>query len=279
MSYTACKFTLDPFYPFNEILIAELSDYPFESFTEEDQIVTAYIPTKDFDAKILETLNVPDMEGLTCSIETIEIPKENWNQKWEESFSPVTVSDFCIIRAPFHEAQANFKYELIIEPKMSFGTGHHATTQMMIEGMSEIDMTGKSVLDMGSGTGVLAILADKMGSVDIKAIDIEDWAFVNIKENIERNSVKQVEAFLGGAEIIEEINESYDLLLANINKNILLRDMLVYYKHMNEKSNLLLSGFFKHDADEIITHAEKLGLNYLKTYINEDWCCILFDKS
>lgn len=280
MSYTECKFKVSPYIPYNEILIAQLAEFPFESFTEnEDEgILSAFIVKTDYTEDIKKYCEDLQFEGVEIDFESIEIPKENWNKQWEESFDPVNINDFCIIRAPFHEKQSGFKYEIIIEPKMSFGTGHHATTQMMVEAMSTISFVDKTVLDMGSGTGVLAILADMLGALNVDAIDIEEWAFENIQENIERNKATNVNSYLGDAALLKSLKQKYDVVLANINKNILLADMDIYDSKLKNGGDLFLSGFFVYDADDLNSCLDEMGYKLnLKTSI-DDWCCLHFKK-
>ncbi len=222
MNYIECTFELAPFHPFNEILVAQLSDLPFESFVEEDPIVKAYIQEKDFDLKLLDAVDLLKSDLVSIRWNHTEIAKENWNAKWEKSFDAVEVGQFCLVRAPFHPSNDKFKFEIIIEPKMSFGTGHHETTQLMIEGMQSLQLLNKRVWDMGSGTGILAILADKMGAAEVHAVDIEEWAAENMKENVERNECKRVHTYLGDIDWVED-KGAFDCILANINKNILLQ--------------------------------------------------------
>jgi ribosomal protein L11 methyltransferase len=278
MSYTECRFKLEPFQPYNEIIVTELAELGFESFTESESEVQAYILGDLFTEKVLEQCKQIRYEGVSICLDIIEIEKENWNQKWEESFDPVEIGDFCIIRAPFHEVKSSFKYEINIEPKMSFGTGHHATTQLMVKAMSKLDLTEKTVLDMGSGTGVLAILADFMKARKVDAIDIEDWAYENIKENLERNKTEIVLPFLGDAEFLKRMSVEYDFVLANINKNILLADLEVYDSKLKPGGQILLSGFFTYDANELINFLSKLNYKLLANNSLEDWCCLQFIK-
>lgn len=281
MSYTECRFTINPFKPYNEIVVAQLAEYNFESFTENENETTlsAFIVDEEFTKTVKEYCENLAYEGVEMSFEAIKIAKENWNKQWEESFDPVTIDDFCIIRAPFHAVKKGFKHEIIIEPKMSFGTGHHATTQMMVKAMSTIDFAGKSVLDMGSGTGVLAILADQLGAKPIDAIDIEEWAFENIQENIDRNDAPNVKPYLGDATMLNTIKLKYEVILANINKNILLADMKVYDSKLMSGGDLFLSGFFTYDAEDLIECLSNLNYSLKKKGSIEDWCCLHFIKA
>ncbi|KAA3650323.1 MAG: 50S ribosomal protein L11 methyltransferase [Bacteroidetes bacterium] len=278
MSYLECKFRLNPFEPYNEIIVAQLSELGFESFAETNDEVLAYIQLAEFNESIKNACSEMAFQGVEIAFEMKEIPKENWNQKWENSFEPVLIDDFCIIRAPFHQAKSDFKHEIIIEPKMSFGTGHHATTQLMVKLMSSIKIEGSKVIDMGSGTGVLAILAAKMKASQVDAIDIEEWAFENIQENIERNDTLMVKPYLGGAEVLNQMNKTYDVFLANINKNILLRDIPLYDLKINKGGSLLLSGFFVFDAEELVLFMEKMNYKLLSSDALQDWSCLHFKK-
>lgn len=279
MNYIECVFTLYPYRPFNEIVVAQLSEIGFESFTEEEKSsrLKAYIQEDAFTLAVMnEALSYFDAE-LNYELEVNNIEKENWNQKWEENFESVSVGNFCYVRAPFHEEKNNFQYEIIIEPKMSFGTGHHQTTQMMIELMEDVAFERKKVLDMGSGTGILAILAKKMQAERTIAIDIEDWAYENMKENFERNGVV-AEAFLGGEELILELGLTYDVLIANINKNILLKQFANYDRHLNVGGELLLSGFYESDAEDLLSAPELSKYTKTKQLTKEGWCSLKLKK-
>lgn len=278
MNFIELKFKLQPFYPFQEILVAKLSDYNFNSFVEEEPFLMAYIEEKDYDSKFVDLLELDELETLSYEVEEKVIEKENWNKKWEESFEAVIVSDFCSIRAPFHPPITTTKFEIIIEPKMSFGTGHHETTKMMIRQMQQLNLTDKTVLDMGSGTGVLAILAEKMQSALIHAIDIEEWAFENMNENFEKNGCKRCKGYLGDVSTLDALNFTYDLILANINKNILLNDLPRYIRQLSNTGVLILSGFFHYDNAELIDAAKRLGLDLVRQYKEEDWSSLSFVK-
>ena len=279
MDYIEVSLKLNPFRPFNEILVAQLGELPFDSFLEEedDSLVKAYILEDDFVEADLLAAFAPfeGMVEIEHSVQKIE--KVNWNQKWEENFDAVEVGNFCYVRAPFHVEKPTFLHEIVIEPKMSFGTGHHQTTQMMIELMEKIDFKGKTVLDMGSGTGILAILAKKMGAAEVEAIDIEEWSYENMKENFERNNV-QVSAYHGGEEVIGTVGKQYDVIIANINKNILLSQFETYNRHLNNKGFLLLSGFYVTDAADVVA-AEHLNTFETKAQIDkETWCGLKLQK-
>ena len=277
-NYIECTFELAPFEPFHEILIAQLSDLPFESFVEEEPVVKAYIQSEEFDLKLLDSIDLLKSDLVTIRWSHKEIEKENWNAKWEQSFEPVEVGDFCIVRAPFHESKPNFTHEIIIEPKMSFGTGHHETTQLMIEGMKPLKLDGKRVWDMGSGTGILAILAEKMGAAEVHAVDIEEWAAENMKENVQRNNCKNVHTYLGDIDWVDGKGE-FDCILANINKNILIRQFDTYIQHLNSGGHLLLSGFFPSDVSDFEALLDQYKLVLRNSLSHSDWAMLHLQKA
>lgn len=275
MAYLQLSLNLEPYAPFDEIIIAQLAEMGFESFTQEEPILNAFIAEVEYTKAIEEQLNrlEEDFEVIQ-SIEKKILPKENWNQQWESNFEPISISDFCLIRAPFHQAQKGFEYELIIEPKMSFGTGHHQTTQLMVELLSAEQVVDKQVLDMGAGTGILGILADRMGAKLVDAIDIEEWAYENMLENAERNQCKAFSAYHGGLEVLQGLNHSYDLIIANINKNILFDQLDEYRAKLKAGGVIFLSGFFETDQVEFETYAKEHGMRIDRTLVKEDWTAL-----
>lgn len=276
MNYIELVFDIDPFQPFSEILMADLADIGFESFVEEGNQLKAYIVESDFsEQQLKEILEIHGAEAtIKCKVNLIQ--DQNWNAEWEKNFPPVEIGRYCRIRAPFHSPDCSFEHEIIIEPKMSFGTGHHATTYLMMESIQMLKLEQKSVLDMGCGTGVLAILAEKEGAGDVLAVDIEDWAYENTKENIERNSCRRIKALKGGAELLNE--NQFDVVFANINRNILLKDLPFYEKSMKAGGKILLSGFFESDVEILKEKASELGLQFLEQKKREDWCLLVFWK-
>jgi ribosomal protein L11 methyltransferase len=259
--------------------MAQLGELGFESFVEEgkSEELLAYIPQADFKEEAVNEL-CSALSEMSYEMDFRLIKKENWNKKWEENFDSVKVDDFCYIRAPFHPEGTNVDYEILIEPKMSFGTGHHQTTQLMIRLMKEIDFKGLKVLDMGSGTGILAILAKMMGAIKVDAIDIEEWAYENMQENVERNKVA-VNTYLGDAALLERLAEKYDVVIANINKNILMADMPEYMKVLKEKGRILLSGFFYTDDDELLGNHELSTMKLYSKLQEEDWCALALERA
>lgn len=280
MNYIETTLELNPYRPFNEIFVAALSEIGYESFVEEEvsHLVKAYIQADQFSEEMMLAACEPFTEMVEFSANSIEIEKENWNQKWEESFDPVEVGDFCIIRAPFHAEKSHFTHEIIIEPKMSFGTGHHQTTQMMVELMEHMNFSGSMVLDMGSGTGILAILAQKMKAKTSDAIDIEEWAFENMRENVERNGVSSINCYLGGVEVLEELSTTYQTVIANINKNILLSQFETYDTKLANDGNLLLSGFYEPDAVDILNSIHLKNYQEINRKTKDGWCALHLRK-
>ncbi|MHA6281372.1 50S ribosomal protein L11 methyltransferase [Salinimicrobium sp. CAU 1759] len=275
MNYLEFKFVIEPPQPASEILIAELGMAGFESFVENEDGITAYIPKEEYEAETMTGIHILQSNEFDISFTQTEIEQVNWNVEWEKNFHPIIVNEKCGVRAPFHP-KPDVTYDIVIEPKMSFGTGHHATTHMMIEFLLEHDLEGKKVLDMGCGTGVLAIVAEKRGASQIDAIDIDNWCFQNTQENVERNECLKIEAFEGGAELLKD--QQYDVIIANINRNILLEDMPTYYNCLNEGGELYLSGFYSKDIPVIREACEKQGLEYNDYKEREEWVALRFLK-
>ena len=223
-------------------LINGLGDIGYESFDENEKIIKAYIPENDYsEVSLDELLNEIPQEFGRISYEVLKIEQQNWNEEWERHFNPVLIDDTVLIKASFHQNLPQSLYEIIIDPKMSFGTGHHSTTALMIKMMITMDFKNKDVLDMGCGTGVLAILAHKLGASHVSAVDIDEWAVNNAKENLQHNSIKNFEIWQGGAETLT--NNKFDVILANINRNILVNDMPAYANSLKKGGLLILSGF------------------------------------
>ena len=266
--YIEYRFTVKPKEPASDLLIAELGDVGFESFVEEEDDVLAYIQKTDWSENILENVQILDNPRYSFTHDYKEIEQENWNATWEQNFQPIMVDDICMIRAPFHEA-INVDYDIVIEPKMSFGTGHHETTHMMLQHILQLDVKGKIVLDMGSGTGVLAILAGMRGATTIDAIDIDNWCYLNAKENVERNNMDFISVYEGDAALLK--GKKYDLIIANINRNILLADMPKYVQSLNSGGVLLLSGFYTEDLDMITQKCVDLELKFEKNLERNNW--------
>ena len=267
-NYLGYYFTVTPLQPGTEILIAELGYAGFESFVETEEGVSAYIQKDEWNAHILDDIQILQSDEFTIEYISEEIEQVNWNAEWEKNFDPIEVAGLCTIRAPFHP-KTEAKYEIIIEPKMSFGTGHHETTHMMLQYILENDFSNKTVLDMGCGTSVLAILAEKRGATNLDAIDIDSWCVENSEENIERNNCKRINVQLGDASIIPK--EKYDVVIANINRNILLADMIHYKESLLSGGELYLSGFYSEDLRLIKDACNKLGFSFVDNKERNNW--------
>jgi ribosomal protein L11 methyltransferase len=278
MNYVEVTAMLRPLLPAREVLVVELAERGFESFVETDDGLKAYIQQDQFTPQLLEELMTSEIPEQWMEIVTVVILEQNWNAEWESSFDPIIVDEQCLIRAPFHTVEQVYPYTITIEPKMSFGTGHHATTHLIVSALLPMDCTGMSVLDMGCGTGVLAILAEMRGAQQIDAIDIDEWAYENTLENAERNGSKHIRTIQGGAEAIPS-DALYDLILANINRNILTRDMHQYVAHMNPGASILFSGFYASDQPEIRSCAEAKGLKYVASHSRQEWTMMHFRKA
>ena len=254
-----------------EMLIAQLADAGYEGFEEKDTGLDAFINNKDFDKRILNEISFKYQTPYTKE----KIAETNWNQVWESNFEPVIVNDFVAIRADFHKPITNTQFEIVITPKMSFGTGHHATTHMMIELMRELDLNEKSVLDFGTGTGILAILAEKTGAKKIIAIDNDDWSIANAEENFRKNNCDKIilrKASDAAAEI------KFDLILANINKNVIVENLVLLSKQLNQAGQILLSGLLETDRDEILSIATQIKLQLQKELTRNNWIALKFNS-
>jgi ribosomal protein L11 methyltransferase len=262
--------------PLSEILIVELGEIGFESFVENEEGFLAYIQENEFDEKKIVELQIiktnPSIFTYTFQI----VEDENWNAIWESNYEPVVIKNKCGIRAPFHPENKDVEYDLIIEPKMSFGTAHHETTSNMIEFLLEEDLKGKSVLDMGCGTSVLAILAAKRGSSKVFAIDNDEWAYNNSLENILKNNEPEINVILGDANSLT--NLYFDVIIANINRNILLNDIKFYANSLNDNGILLMSGFYEQDIPAIKEECGKYNLNFDRYISKNNWVAIRFLK-
>ncbi len=261
----------------HDIALAMLSDYPFTSYAEEDNGLAAYLEDKDWTSQLQEELLIktgPFWKNFSAN----EMPDVNWNKQWESHFDPVILTPFCGIRALFHPPIENVQYEIVIQPEMAFGTGHHATTQLMIEGMSAMDFVGKRVLDFGSGTGVLAILAARMGAKHAAAIEIEGPACESSRMNVTRNQVEGlVDVIEGEATVIP--SGDYDILLANINRNVLLADLPTLNEHLCLGAHIGLSGFLIQDVEAMTTAGTALGWNLTNQTQCEDWVSLWWTKT
>jgi len=248
----------------SSVLVAQLSELGFTGFEEEESLLRACIPEEDFDRELLVKLLDPN----TISFSESLIKETNWNRVWESSFEPVIVDDFVAIRAEFHKPIPGILFELIITPKMSFGTGHHATTHMMIEQMRRLDFAGKSVLDFGTGTGVLAILSEKLGAEKIVALDNDPWSIENAKENFVKNNCTLIDVRLFYS---ADINGHFDIVLANINKNVILDNINHFTRLLTEEGILLLSGILPEDKAEVVEKSREAGLQLNSEDQKHNW--------
>ncbi len=273
MIYIEYHFNIVPKQPATDILIAELGEAGFESFVENESGLLAYIQKAEWKEGILDDLLITQNTDFKISWSSKEIEQQNWNAEWEKNFHPITVGDKCMVRAPFHDAE-HVEYDIIIEPKMSFGTGHHETTYMMLQHILDTNFEGKSVLDMGCGTGVLAILAKMKGAGATDAIDIDEWCFLNSKENIERNNCESIQVYQGDSDLLK--GKKYDIIIANINRNILLEDIPVYANCLNSGGLLFLSGFYLQDLDAISSKCEAYNLKFEKKLEKNNWISVKY---
>lgn len=271
--YLEYDFKVNPPQPATDILIAELGEVGFESFVENETGLLAYILKSEWQEGLLDDFFILQHPDFEISWTSKEIEQKNWNAEWEKNFHPILVGDKCMVRAPFHEAM-EVEYDIVIEPKMSFGTGHHQTTYMMLQHILDTDFEGKSVLDMGCGTGVLAILAHKKGAASVEAIDIDEWCFINTQENIERNDCGDIQVFQGDSSLLD--GKKYNIILANINRNILLEDIPIYAKCLEKEGALFLSGFYLEDLDAISSKCKAHGLEFEKKLEKNNWISVKY---
>jgi ribosomal protein L11 methyltransferase len=275
MYYTRLQVVCDP--DFSEILMAEIADVGFDTFMETEKGFEAYVEERRFNEQQLA-----DVQEKYKSVSPLlffwdQIQKQNWNEQWEKSLDPIVVDDRCLIRAEFHQIEKKYPYEIIITPKMSFGTGHHQTTYLMIKSQLDIDHQQKRVMDAGCGTAILSIMAAKRGASEVVAFDIDEWSVINGKENIENNQSQSIQLHRG---TIEDVKPSglFHLILANINKNVLLQEMKNYAAHLEPNGFLLLSGFFTKDINDLKAVATPLGLQEVKRDEKEEWASLLLQK-
>ena len=271
--YIGYTFEISPREPGTEILIAELGYAGFESFVENQAGVIAYIQKPEWNAEILNDIYILKNDEFTITYTSEEIEQVNWNKEWEKNFQPIEVDGKCAVRAPFHE-KTDVAYDIVIEPKMSFGTGHHETTHMMIQHILNLELENKSVLDMGCGTGILAILAEMRGAKSLDAIDIDNWCYLNTIENIERNNCHNIKAYEGEASLLD--GKKYDVIIANINRNILLKDIETYASCLNDNGTLLLSGFYVEDIPLISDECEKHKLKFIENIERNNWVAVKY---
>jgi ribosomal protein L11 methyltransferase len=278
MKYYEIQVRFSEVFPWKEIFISLLADAGCDSFAdgETDEILLAYISEDDYNEARIEELVEQYRLQTDIKYEINEVEQQNWNAIWESNYEPVMIAGQCFIRAPFHEPNPAAEYEIVIEPKMSFGTAHHETTSLMIEFLLEEELQHKSVLDMGAGTGILAILSHLRGAAPVTAIDNDEWAYLNNVENNARNNAEAIRVKLGDASLLSA-HEKYDVIIANINRNILLHDLPAYVQALHKNGIIFLSGFYVEEDLEMITQkCNGLGLQLVATKEKNRWCAAKF---
>lgn len=270
------EFKINCLEEFREILIAELSNIGFDSFLESEEGIEAYILHEGFDRVVFEDLIARYTIVGQIKVQESVLPKINWNEEWEKNYDPIPVDDLVYVRASFHPPVAGFRHEIVINPKMSFGTGHHATTFQMLRHQGQIDHYGKRVLDVGSGTGILAIMASILGASSVEAFDIDDWCVDNGNENFALNKAN-IQMGLG---TIREVNPQgqFDIILANINKNVLLDELPIYAGLLIGGGYLLLSGFYREDIVDLEACTDTLGLKLIDQGSKDNWAALILQK-
>jgi ribosomal protein L11 methyltransferase len=275
MKYTQVKITISPLIQGRELIYHVLEEEPYEYFEDEVDGLSAYVPTHLFSEHKLKDALEKLKDEFKSSYEIIHHPDQNWNADWESNFHPIEVDGKCFIRAPFHDPHPSLP-EVIILPQMSFGTGHHETTWLMAKSLFDIDFKGKKVLDMGCGTGILAILASKLSASSVLAIDIEEWAYLNTIENISLNKAINITVEKGGAELLA--SRLFNIILANINLNVLLNDMNSYSQCLEKGGVILFSGVFGTDLPQLQKRAEECGLVFVSKEEKNNWMVARFTK-
>ncbi len=278
MDYRKISIQIDPFQEwFRDVLTSELAEIGFDSFVEITNGIDAYIPAQLFSLISFDKVLSAYEDNFDFLFDSEIIKEQNWNKEWEKNyFEPLVIGEKCMIRAPFHTEYPHADYEIVIEPNMAFGTGNHETTATIIESILQNDLTGQTILDMGCGTGILSILASMKGAEHITAIDIDKWSYEGTTENAALNNIKNIDIKLGDASLLG--NEKYDLIFANIHKNVLLNDMPAYYKVLNNGGTLIMSGFYTQDMPDIKNKAENLGLSESGFVEKNNWVSYSFKK-
>jgi ribosomal protein L11 methyltransferase len=273
VEYTRLTITCPP--DFNEILIAEIAEAGFDTFQETDEGFEAY--AEHYSNERLEAIR-EKYHHIQPVFRFDQMEKQNWNEEWEKNVEPVVVAEQVLVRAAFHQMEKKYPYEIIITPKMSFGTGHHPTTHLMLQAQLEVDHAGKSVMDAGCGTGILSVMACQRGAAWVDAFDIDEWSVENARENVTINGCKNTEVWLGKIGM-RKYESPFAVILANINKNILLADMAALAAHLDEKGTLLLSGFYLTDLEDMLASAGKYGLQKVRYYERQGWVSLVLHKN
>jgi ribosomal protein L11 methyltransferase len=272
--YLEIKIKIDA--AFTELLMAEMLD--FDSFQETEEGIDAYILKDDFQESMLTELQEQYAELFTFTYEIGELENKNWNEEWEKNFTHTTVDDQVMIRASFHPFDPSFPHEIVINPQMSFGTGHHDTTAGVVRQMLSLDFKDKKVMDAGTGTGILAIMAEKLGAKSIYAYDIDEWSYNNCLDNFKLNNSNKIEIEQGDVNLIERFGKEFDIILANINKNVLLQDIPYFQKHLKENAYLVLSGFYENDIKDMMECCNKYGLIIENQSVSSNFWTVLVLK-
>jgi ribosomal protein L11 methyltransferase len=278
MQYLEVTFTVNPVSETaNDIIAALAAELGFESFVESEQGTIGYVPINQYDEQALnEALADFPMPDTKVTFTTCEMEDKNWNEEWEKHFfEPIVVDSRCVIHSTFHKDYPKADFDIIINPQMAFGTGHHQTTRLIISYLLDIELNGKTVLDMGCGTSILAILASMRGAKALTAIDIDEWCVNNSIDNLALNNISNIKVFQGDASSLAS-EGPFDVIIANINRNILLADMQYYVARMNQGGEIYFSGFYESDLPMIQAEAERLGLRYISHRVEKDWTAAQF---
>lgn len=276
MFHTKLSVTCNP--AFSDILIAELSQARFDAFLETEAGFEAYAEGDEYDATLVDVIREKYQSVTPLEFSFSRVDKRNWNEEWEKSFSPIIVEDTCLIRASFHEVEKQYPYEIVITPKMSFGTGHHQTTWLMVKNMLQMDYRGKRVMDAGCGTAILSILASRLGAAEVEAFDIDEWSVTNGNENIAVNQSQNIRIQRGTIREVQ-LKGVFDIVLANINKNVLLDELQVYASYLQDGGRLLLSGFFTSDIDDLVNEGKRFGMKVVHRDERDTWAALLLAKT
>lgn len=279
MNYLSYYFSNPKSENLKDMLMELLGSIGFDSFMDADDGFLAYCRENAFNEKDLDDIMTMEQFSEVKILKREIIPDQDWNATWETSYEPVTINNLCRVRAPFHQVDGSYKYDILIEPKMSFGTAHHETTAQIIELMLDTDFKDAKVLDVGCGTAILAILAKKLGSALTVAIDNDEWAYRNAMDNIRLNEENAIIVELGDiSSFLEKNNIKFDIILANINRNVLIRDMYEYVKCLESGGKIFFSGFYEADLPLITKEAERLGLRYMNHSMENNWTAVIFVK-
>lgn len=276
MSYSEVIFNVSQRY--HSLLINELDQAGFDSFMEEENRLSAYIDETLLDISAVNRIQEELKEEIPFTYTVGKLEDKNWNEEWEKNYDPVRIGKQVYIRAHFHKADDSVDHEILITPQMSFGTGHHSTTSLVISAQLQLNHQGKRILDAGTGTGVLAIMASKLGASSIDAYDIDEWSFNNSEQNFKNNNIEKIRLYKGDISVIEELNTTYDIILANINKNVLLNDIAGFSRLLSKNGYLVLSGFYEKDIVDIQEKANEFQLELTYKESKQDWTCLVFIK-